>query len=87
MIFMRISNYMTYRIAATLQLLVFFFIAVFAFQPLAYEPTDGGAGLRGYTDTQPWPKFFHVPVLMLMLITLLNDGERLAGFGVHIIAH
>jgi H+-transporting ATPase len=25
-------------------------------------------------DTQEWPPFFHMPVLMLMLITLLNDG-------------
>ena len=23
---------------------------------------------------QPWPAFFQLPVLMLMLITLLNDG-------------
>ena len=25
-------------------------------------------------DTVEWPPFFHMPVLMLMLITLLNDG-------------
>ena len=31
-IFYRIRNFLTYRIAATLQLLVFFFIAVFAFK-------------------------------------------------------
>ena len=31
-IFVRIRNFLTYRIAATLQLLTFFFIAVFAFQ-------------------------------------------------------
>lgn len=31
-IFFRIRNFITYRIAATLQLLVFFFIAVFAFK-------------------------------------------------------
>ncbi|EEC48516.1 P3A, P type ATPase, partial [Phaeodactylum tricornutum CCAP 1055/1] len=51
-IFQRMSNFITYRISATLQLLLFFFIAIFAFHP----------------------KFFHMPVLMLMLITLLNDG-------------
>lgn len=51
-IFQRISNFITYRIAATLQLLVFFFIALFAFHPSDYQPE--------------WPDFFHMPVLMLM---------------------
>ena len=59
-IFSRISNFITYRIAATLQLLFFVFIAVFAFHPHDYNPE--------------WSEFFHMPVLMLMLITLLNDG-------------
>jgi len=27
---------------------------------------------------EPWPKFFQLPVLMLMLITLLNDGTLIA---------
>lgn len=64
-IFARISNFITYRIAATLQLLFFFFIAVFAFKPNDYpHPEDSGE----------WPLYFHMPVLMLMLITLLNDG-------------
>ena len=36
-IFVRISNFITYRIAATLQLLVFFFIAVFAFKPSDFQ--------------------------------------------------
>merc|ERR1719160_610005 len=27
-----------------------------------------------FRDTKEWPQFFHMPVLMLMLITLLNDG-------------
>jgi H+-transporting ATPase len=70
-IFVRIRNFITYRIAATLQLLVFFFIAVFAFKPASYEPP---LGTDGYPDSQAWPEFFHMPVLMLMLITLLNDG-------------
>jgi H+-transporting ATPase len=69
-IFSRISNFITYRVAATLQLLLFFFIAVLAFHPSDYEqPPD--AILESGLD---WPPFFHVPVLMLMLITLLNDG-------------
>lgn len=37
-IFRRISNFLNYRIAATLQLLIFFFIAVFAFAPHEYNP-------------------------------------------------
>ena len=64
-IFQRICNFITYRIAATLQLLIFFFIAIFAFHPIDYMQPD---------ETDPWPEFFHMPVLMLMLITLLNDG-------------
>ncbi len=53
------------RIAATLQLLTFFFISVFAFDPQElYSPTA--------------PSFFQLPVLMLMLITLLNDGTLIS---------
>jgi H+-transporting ATPase len=46
-----------------------FFIAIFAFRPVDYEPED--------QDDHYWPNFFHMPVIMLMLITLLNDGEQL----------
>ena len=63
-IFVRIRNFLTYRIAATLQLLFFFFIAVFAFKPVDYDPT--------------WPVYFSLPVLLLMLITLLNDGTMIS---------
>ena len=66
-IFERIRNFITYRIAATLQLLFFFFIAIFAYRPVDYEPED--------QDDHYWPNFFHMPVIMLMLITLLNDGK------------
>jgi H+-transporting ATPase len=105
-IFCRIRNFITYRIAATLQLLMFFFIAVFAFKPIDYMPRDytstvGGQGIhcsivplnstrfRLYNAAlfhphplllhllPVWPPFFHMPVLMLMLITLLNDGDAL----------
>ena len=69
-IFIRIRNFITYRIAATLQLLLFFFIAIFAFRPSDYEPED--------QDDHSWPNFFHMPVIMLMLITLLNDGTLIA---------
>ena len=67
-IFSRMSNFITYRISATLQLLLFFFIAVFAFPPADYDSPPGA------TEEEKFPKFFHMPVLMLMLITLLNDG-------------
>lgn len=69
-IFVRIRNFITYRIAATLQLLLFFFIAIFSFRPSDYEPED--------QDDHNWPDFFHMPVIMLMLITLLNDGTLIA---------
>jgi hypothetical protein len=39
-IFDRIRNFLTYRIAATLQLVVFFFIAVFAFRPIDDMPLN-----------------------------------------------
>jgi H+-transporting ATPase len=63
-IFQRISNFITYRIAATLQLLFFFFISLFAFRPSDYN--------------EEWPEFFHMPVILLMLITLLNDGTLIS---------
>jgi len=79
-IFKRIRNFLTYRIAATLQLLVFFFIAVFVFKPAEFEPSNwkemNAHGL--FPDKVVWPPFFHMPVLMLMLITLLNDGTLIA---------
>merc|ERR1711920_398007 len=70
-IWCRVRSFLTYRIAATLQLLCFFFISVFAYRPNEYmKPTD-----PDWKDgDMKWPPFFHMPVLMLMLITLLNDG-------------
>jgi H+-transporting ATPase len=76
-IFVRIRNFIVYRIAATLQLLVFFFIAVLVFRPIEYMPADWETD-PDFPDTRPWPEFFHMPVLMLMLITLLNDGTLIA---------
>jgi len=72
-IWCRVRSFLTYRIAATLQLLCFFFISVFAYRPKEYMPTDWKNDPE-FHDTQEWPPFFHMPVLMLMLITLLNDG-------------
>lgn len=45
-------------------MLLFFFIAILAFHPADYQEAPG----------EEWPEFFQMPVLMLMLITLLNDG-------------
>lgn len=76
-IFKRIKNFLMYRIAATLQLLCFFFIAVFWFKPVEYMPHDWKS-MSNFPDKNEWPQFFHMPVLMLMLITLLNDGTLIA---------
>jgi H+-transporting ATPase len=69
-IFRRMKSFLTYRIAATLQLLTFFFIALFAFKPIDWLPADPTI-VPGYQD---WPGYFILPVLMLIIITLLNDG-------------
>jgi H+-transporting ATPase len=76
-IFVRIKNFLTYRIAATLQLLIFFFIAVLALKPRSFMP-DHWEDDDNFPDDHEWPEFFHMPVLMLMLITLLNDGTLIA---------
>ena len=75
-IFARIRNFIIYRIAATLQLLFFFFVAVFALPPEDYMPDDWETR-KGF-DKHAWPEYFHMPVLMLMLITLLNDGTLIS---------
>merc|ERR1712190_264942 len=72
-IWCRVRSFLTYRIAATLQVLCFFFISVFAFRPNEYMPKYWKHDPE-FMDTTEWPPFFHMPVLMLMLITLLNDG-------------
>jgi H+-transporting ATPase len=75
-IFQRMKNFITYRIAATLQLLVFFFIAVLSMKPAAFMPPDHAAIASFGPDG--WPSYFKLPVLMLMLITLLNDGTLIS---------
>merc|ERR1711871_987298 len=77
-IWCRVRSFLTYRIAATLQLLSFFFFSVFLFKPIDYQPKDPSL-IPDYPDlAYQWPGFFHMPVLMLMLITLLNDGTLIA---------
>jgi len=48
-IFQRMKNFITYRIAATLQLLFFFFIAVLALKPNHYAPSNY-ADISGFGD-------------------------------------
>jgi H+-transporting ATPase len=69
----RLQNFLTYRIAATLQLVVFFFTALFAFEPKKYTP-PGYEEIHG----EHWPEYFFIPVIMLIFITVLNDGTMIA---------
>jgi H+-transporting ATPase len=75
-IFQRMKNFITYRIAATLQLLIFFFVAVLTMEPRRFEPEDWET--RDGFGGEEWPSYFKLPVLMLMLITLLNDGTLIS---------
>lgn len=65
-VFQRMLSFLTYRVSATLQLVFFFFLGVFILPTSKYGITD------------PEFQFFHIPVLMFMLITLLNDGTLMA---------
>lgn len=56
---------------ATLQILFFFFIAVFAFHPERYVRANT-------TRPEEWPAYFHMPVIFLILITVINDGTLIA---------
>jgi H+-transporting ATPase len=70
-IFRRMKSFLTYRISATLQLVTFFFIALFSFKPVDWLPADPTI-VPGHQD---WPGYFILPVLMLIIITVLNDGS------------
>lgn len=65
-VFIRIRNFIEYRIGATLHLLLFFFIALFTFNPYDYQPEDN-------PDEKDWPTYFFMPSLLLMWITIFND--------------
>lgn len=71
-IFARMKSFLTYRAAATLQLLMFFFIAVLSFNPQQY------AAAYLPPDQENWPGFFSLPVIYLMIITLINDGTLIS---------
>eukprot|EP00500_Bicosoecida_sp_ms1_P000132 CAMPEP_0203810634 /NCGR_PEP_ID=MMETSP0115-20131106/3060_1 /ASSEMBLY_ACC=CAM_ASM_000227 /TAXON_ID=33651 /ORGANISM="Bicosoecid sp, Strain ms1" /LENGTH=1027 /DNA_ID=CAMNT_0050719435 /DNA_START=46 /DNA_END=3129 /DNA_ORIENTATION=- len=65
-IFQRMRNYMIYRIATTIQLLVFFFVSIILFNP---------ADLLGDPLA---PTAFTLPVTALVITTLLNDGAMMS---------
>jgi len=58
-----------------LQLLIFFFIAVLSLKPDQFMPSNYD-DIPDFGDA--WPSYFKLPVLMLMLITLLNDGTLIS---------
>ncbi|SPQ97468.1 Plasma membrane ATPase [Plasmodiophora brassicae] len=64
-IFARMNSFLTYRVAATLQLILFFFVGVMAMHPNELGPPG---------DTS-FPKFWAMPVITLLTITVLNDGN------------
>ena len=64
-VFQRMQSFITYRISATLQLLFFFWLALFCL-----PPTDYGYGLQYDEDGEEiagWEaeRYFHLPVLMV----------------------
>lgn len=80
-IFQRMKNYVTYRIACTIQLLLFFFISVLLFHPdncqfAHFIPFHGDCS--AYRDStmheEAVAPYFKLPVIALVLITILNDG-------------
>mmetsp|Transcript_13434 Transcript_13434/g.25304 ORF Transcript_13434/g.25304 Transcript_13434/m.25304 type:complete len:250 (-) Transcript_13434:1087-1836(-) len=66
-IFQRMKNFCIYRIACTIQLLVFFFITMCVVDPSAFA-------CQGHSSCDDIPNTFSLPVLALVMITLLNDG-------------
>ena len=64
-VFGRVRNFLLYRIAATLQLLLFFFIALFSMKPKEYQPdwTTGSSGSSSSDIQNDWPDYFSLPVI------------------------
>merc|ERR1711972_946848 len=63
-IFQRMKNYVIYRIACTIELLLFFFVAILFIHPNQFND-DAAFQLHEY---------FKLPVVALVVITILNDG-------------
>jgi H+-transporting ATPase len=75
MIFQRMRNYMIYRIAASLQILLFFFWATAVIRPDSPQAYNGIYTCPGYPATYcAHAPAFLLPVLALVIITVLNDG-------------
>ena len=81
-IFQRVRNYLLYRISATVQLLLFFVIAIIIIRPSIYYGSNFTDHLEEIViinpdDTStfgnPAPAFL-LPVISLVVITILNDG-------------
>jgi hypothetical protein len=66
-----LQNFLIYRSASTFQLAGFFFIALFAFRPTKYEN-------KRNASTDAYPEYFFLPALLLVFITVLNDGTMIA---------
>ena len=87
-IFQRMKNYVVYRIACTLQLVLFIFVGVISVDPSKYnfggrrnttvpDAFDGLLQHRHEIPTggsSPMQEYFTMPVIALVLITILNDG-------------
>ena len=80
-IFQRMRNYCIYRIACTIELLLFFFLAVVAMPPSSFyrdnvEYAKEHSAPDGPLDLgdNAHPASFTLPVIALVLITILNDG-------------
>ena len=69
-IFKRMKSFLTYRCSVSLYILLTFFIAVFAFEPQSFLPSPAPPEAMA----SEWPTFFQLPVLLLIIITILNDG-------------
>ena len=67
-IFQRMKNFCTYRIACTIQLLIFFFISMCSLNPKHQYACHGVGGCSDVPNT------FSLPVVALVIITVLNDG-------------
>ena len=63
-VFARLRGYAVYRVAASVQLMGFTAIAVFACHPADYDAS--------------WPQYFSMPVAALAVVTLMTDATVLA---------
>jgi H+-transporting ATPase len=71
-IFQRMQNYCIYRIACTLQLLIFFFISMVSIDPTNYHYNK--CWNSDYYSPKKISSVFTLPVITLVIITILNDG-------------